>query len=169
VIHSFWVPELAQKQDMVPGWDNSLILEADRPGVYRGQCAEFCGLQHAHMAFTIVAQPADAFDAWMTEQAASASPPATTSGGRGLDVFTRSSCVGCHTIRGTSADATIGPDLTHVATRSTIAAGTLQNTRANLIRWITAPQQVKPGVIMPPTRLPPAELRDLVDYLESLR
>jgi cytochrome c oxidase subunit 2 len=169
VIHSFWVPQLAPKLDMVPGMANTLTLRADAPGRYRGQCAEFCGLQHAHMAFFVVAQPEAAFDAWLAAQAAPAPPPASSADRQGQSVFLSSTCVGCHTIRGTEADATLGPDLTHVASRSTIAAGTLENTRDNLSTFITAPQSIKPGAVMPPTRLSPSELDALLDYLETLR
>jgi cytochrome c oxidase subunit 2 len=169
VIHSFWVPQLAPKLDMVPGMRNTLTLQADAPGRYRGQCAEFCGLQHAHMAFFVVAQPAAAFDAWMAAQAAAASNPDSSVEREGQSVFLTSTCAGCHTIRGTEADATVGPDLTHLASRLTIAAGTLENTRDNLSAFITAPQSLKPGAVMPPTRLSPAQLAALLDYLETLR
>jgi cytochrome c oxidase subunit II len=169
VIHSFWVPQLAQKQDMVPGLHNSLTLEADAPGRYRGQCAEFCGLQHAHMAFFVVAQPPAEFTAWMQQEAANAPPPTTAETRAGESIFVNGSCGSCHTIRGTAADGTVGPDLTHVASRDTIAAGTLQNTPDNLARWVTAPQSIKPGVVMPPTQLSSVELRSLIAYLETLR
>jgi cytochrome c oxidase subunit II len=168
VIHSFWVPELAQKMDMVPGLHNVLTLQADRAGVYRGQCAEYCGLQHAHMAFVVVAEPMASFEAWVETMAGPAESPSSSSARRGQDVFLSSTCFGCHTIRGSPADASIGPDLTHLASRDAIAAEVLDNTRANLERWITAPQQIKPGAVMPPTRLPADRLRDLVDYLETL-
>jgi cytochrome c oxidase subunit 2 len=169
VIHSFWVPQLAPKLDMVPGMRNTLTLQADAPGRYRGQCAEFCGLQHAHMAFFVVAQPAAEFDAWLAAQAAPAPTPASSVGREGQSVFLTSTCAGCHTIRGTEADATVGPDLTHLASRSTIASGTLENTRDNLSAFITAPQSIKPGAVMPPTRLSPSQLAALLDYLETLR
>jgi cytochrome c oxidase subunit 2 len=148
---------------------NTLTLQADAPGRYRGQCAEFCGLQHAHMAFFVVAQPAAEFDAWLAAQAAPAPTPASSVGREGQSVFLTSTCAGCHTIRGTEADATLGPDLTHLASRSTIASGTLENTRDNLSAFITAPQSIKPGAVMPPTRLSPSQLAALLDYLETLR
>ncbi|MGH8945271.1 MAG: cytochrome c oxidase subunit II [Acidimicrobiia bacterium] len=167
VIHSFWVPQLGPKIDMIPGRENVTWLEADRPGRYRGQCAEFCGLQHANMAFFVVAEPPDRFQSWLENEAA----PAPAPDGQvveGQEVFLTSTCVGCHAIRGTEAAARLGPDLTHLAARETIAAGTLPNTRENLARWITDPQSIKPGAVMPPTQLSTEELEALLDYLESL-
>jgi cytochrome c oxidase subunit II len=163
VIHSFWVPRLAQKLDMIPGRTNTLLLRADRPGTFRGQCAEFCGLQHAHMALSVVADPPEVFATWLEGQAG---PAAST--GDGLDIFLDSSCAGCHTIRGTEAAGTLGPDLTHIASRETIAARTLKNTHENLRAWVADPQAFKPGAVMPPTELSSEELRSLVDYLERL-
>jgi cytochrome c oxidase subunit II len=164
VIHSFWVPRLQVKSDMIEGRENELLLEADEPGRYRGQCAEFCGLQHANMLFWVEAdQPAE-FEDWLADQAGDAS----VTEDEGLDVFLDSTCVGCHAIRGTEADATIGPDLTHLASRETIAAGIRPNTRAELARWIVDPQGVKPGAVMPPTELTGPELEALLDYLEGL-
>jgi cytochrome c oxidase subunit 2 len=121
------------------------------------------------MAFFVVAQPAAEFDAWLAAQAAPAPTPASSVGREGQSVFLTSTCAGCHTIRGTEADATLGPDLTHLASRSTIASGTLENTRDNLSAFITAPQSIKPGAVMPPTRLSPSQLAALLDYLETLR
>jgi cytochrome c oxidase subunit II len=167
VIHSFWVPQLAQKLDMIPGRANTLLVRADEPGTYRGQCAEFCGLQHAHMALSVVAEPPAEFAAWLRRQA----EPAATPEGRsaaGLQVFLGSSCAGCHTIRGTEAAGTLGPDLTHIASRETIAARTLTNTHENLRAWIADPQAFKPGAVMPPTELSSEELRSIVQYLEGL-
>jgi cytochrome c oxidase subunit 2 len=166
VIHSFWVPELAPKIDMIPGRTTILDVRTDVPGSYRGQCAEFCGLQHANMAFHVIAEPRDEFDAWLQNEAQPAQADAATA--TGLDVFLGSSCVGCHTIRGTDAMATLGPDLTHMASRLTLAAGTIPNTRANLARWIVDPQSIKPGNVMPPTELSDEDLDALVDYLETL-
>lgn len=168
VVHSFWVPRLQAKMDHVPGQQNEMWLEADEPGRYRGQCAEFCGLQHAHMAFFVVADPPDEFDEWLANEAADAPEPDSTSARRGNDVFLSSTCVGCHSIRGTEAEAGIGPDLTHLAGRETIAAGKLENTRDNLAEFILDPQGVKPGIGMPPTDLDPDELEALLDYLEQL-
>jgi cytochrome c oxidase subunit II len=168
VVHSFWVPRLQAKMDHVPGEQNELWLEADEPGRYRGQCAEFCGLQHAHMAFFVVAESQNDFDEWLDNEAAEAATPGSASASQGAGVFSSSTCVGCHAIRGTDADSEIGPDLTHLAGRETIAAGTLPNTRANLSEFILDPQGVKPGVGMPPTDLEPEELEALLDYLEQL-
>jgi cytochrome c oxidase subunit II len=169
VIHSFWVPRLHGKLDMVPGHRNVMWLRADSAGVYRGQCAEFCGHQHAKMALTVVAEPREAFDAWLNHQLQPAPPPATTDQIRGREVFESSTCLMCHTIRGTSAAASTGPDLTHLASRGTIAAGTLPNTRGNLGGWITDPHSIKPGVKMPANSLSPDDLHALLSYLESLR
>jgi cytochrome c oxidase subunit 2 len=163
VIHSFWVPELNRKIDMVPGYDNSVLLRADRPGLYRGQCAEFCGLQHANMAFFVIAESRPQFDRWVARE--QEAPPTDTAGAK---VFANAGCSGCHTIAGLS-DATIGPDLTHVGSRTTLAAGTIPNGRDRLRDWIRDPQHVKPGSKMPALELTRAQLRQLVDYLESLK
>ena len=168
VIHSFWVPQLAQKIDMIPGRTNSIILTAERPGRYRGQCAEFCGLQHANMAFYVIAQPASAFDAWMAHEASPAVAPTAGEAASGMQLLLSSNCAGCHTISGTPAEGSLGPDLTHVASRRTIAAGTLTNTPENLAAWIRDPQAFKPGAVMPPSPLTPAEVREVVAYLETL-
>jgi cytochrome c oxidase subunit 2 len=169
VLHSFWVPRLQAKTDMVPGTTNTMSIEASRPGVYRGQCAEFCGLQHANMAFEVVAHEEAAFEEWLAEESRPAAEPVGTSAERGEDVFMSSTCIGCHAIRGTEADQTVGPDLTHFASRRTIAAGTETNDRGNLATWIIDPQSVKPGAVMPPTDLTGNELEALLDYIEGLR
>jgi cytochrome c oxidase subunit II len=160
VIHSFWVPELNRKVDMIPGSENRLLLIADHPGVYRGQCAEFCGLQHANMSVEVVAQPKAAFDAWLAHNA----QPAT----HGNALFA-ANCSGCHEVRGTSAHADVGPDLTHFATRRSIAAVTIDNTRQNLREWLRDPQHVKPGNHMPNLELSDADWVALQRYVESLR
>ena len=167
VIHSFWVPQLMPKTDHIPGRVNHTWIEADRPGRYRGQCAEFCGLQHAHMAMYVVARPRAEFDRWVAQQAAPRAEPSGAAA-RGEEVFMSTTCFGCHAVRGTPAHATAGPDLTHLASRDTIAAGTLPNTRAALRRFVLDPQGVKPGVAMPPTALAPDDLDALLDYLEAL-
>jgi len=169
VIHSFWVPELNRKIDMIPGRVNTVQLEADRAGTYRGQCAEFCGLQHAHMAFFVIAQPRAEFDRWLAAEARPAPRPATHELERGQQVFLGSACVYCHTIAGTNASGTIGPDLTHFGSRLAIGAATIPNTRGYLGGWILDPQHLKPGNKMPGTDLSGAELQVLIDYLESLR
>ncbi|CAN5178987.1 cytochrome c oxidase subunit II [soil metagenome] len=168
VLHSFWVPQLQAKTDTVPGRVNHTWLEADKPGRYRGQCAEFCGLQHAKMAFFVVAQSPDDFDAWLEEQSQPAQQPVDASARAGQGVFLNSTCSGCHAIEGTAATADVGPDLTHLASRDTIAAGVLDNNRNNLEQFVSDPQSLKPGAIMPPTQLSSQELQALVDYLEQL-
>ena len=169
VIHSFWVPSLAGKRDLIPGRDTGLWIQADRPGTFQGQCAEFCGHQHAHMRFLVIAQPPAEFEAWLEGQRASAPEPATDEERRGREVFLAGSCVMCHTIRGTAAGSIVGPDLTHLASRQTIAAGARPNTRDHLAAWVADPQRTKPGARMPVPELPPADLQALVTYLRSLR
>jgi cytochrome c oxidase subunit 2 len=169
VIHSFWVPQLNVKKDQVPGLDNRLWLLADRPGRYRGQCAEFCGLQHARMVFYVNADPPSQFDQWLAREAAPAAAPSTPSASTGRDVFLRSSCAGCHTVRGTSAAGILGPDLTHMGSRETIGAGTLPLQRKTLSDFVLNAQHAKPGASMPPTEVSPEELSALVDYLMGLQ
>jgi cytochrome c oxidase subunit 2 len=169
VIHSFWAPNLQGKRDLIPGFETQMQLQADTPGIYRGQCAEFCGHQHAHMAFQVIAEPADAFLAWLEQQRRAAPPPSTAEAQRGHDVFMRGTCATCHTIRGTTAGSRIGPELTHVASRKRIAAGTLDLTRDHLAQWIADSQSIKPGNRMPPNPLPPDDLQALLTYLETLR
>jgi cytochrome c oxidase subunit 2 len=169
VIHSFWVPNLHGKRDLIPGRLTSTWFRADRPGVFRGQCAEFCGYQHAHMALEVVADPPDRFEAWMEEQRQPAAEPSTDSGRRGREVFLTRSCVLCHTVRGTGAFGHKGPDLTHLASRRKIAAGTLDLSHSNLEDWIRNPQAIKPGNRMPAHPLATEELDALVEYLEVLR
>jgi cytochrome c oxidase subunit II len=169
VIHSFWVPNLAGKKDLIPGKLNTIWLQADKPGVYRGQCAEYCGLQHAHMAFWVVAESQEQFNAWRQNQTQSSIPPSTDSQKRGQQIFLSSTCVMCHTINGTSAGSNIGPNLTHVASRNTIGAATLANTREHLAQWIKDSQQIKPGNRMPQHNFSEADLQALLDYLQSLK
>lgn len=169
VIHSFWVPRLHGKRDMIPGRENSLWIQADEPGRYEGQCAEFCGHQHAHMRLLVIAQPEEEFQQWLAHQRSAARDPRTEGERRGQAVFLGSTCVMCHTVRGTTAGSRAGPDLTHVASRQTLASGTLPNSRGNLAGWILDPQGVKPGNHMPPHALPPEDLHALLDYLESLQ
>jgi cytochrome c oxidase subunit 2 len=169
VIHSFWVPNLHGKRDLIPGQTTPLWIQADLPGVYRGQCAEFCGHQHAKMAFNVVAEPMANFQAWLDAQRAPAAEPGDDISRRGRDLFLQSTCVTCHTIAGTAAGARVGPDLTHVGSRLTIAAGTLPNTREHLRAWVANPAAVRPGVRMPPTPLPAEDLETVLTYLRSLR
>jgi cytochrome c oxidase subunit 2 len=169
VIHSFWVPNLHGKTDLVPGHENVTWLKAEQEGTYRGQCAEFCGHQHAHMAFTVVVEPYEKFKAWYDAQLKPAPEPQTQAQTQGRQVFLSSPCVMCHTVRGTDAGASVGPDLTHVASRGTLAAGTLENTRGHLAGWVVDSQRIKPGNRMPPNNLEPADLQALLDYLQSLK
>jgi cytochrome c oxidase subunit 2 len=169
VIHSFWVPSLHGKTDLIPGRDNTTWIQADAPGVFRGQCAEFCGVQHAHMALTVIAEPADQFEQWLLAERQPALRPTTPEPSRGLQVVQQGPCALCHTIRGTTAAARSAPDLTHFASRSTIGAGTMPNTRDALGGWITDPQHLKPGNRMPATGLSAEDLQAVVAYLETLR
>ena len=169
VIHSLWIPNLQGKIDLVPGRLNELWLRADQPGVYRGQCAEYCGLQHAKMALVVVADTPDDFERWLTANRAPAPAPSTPEQQRGRDIFERGPCAMCHTIAGTSAGGRSAPDLTHVASRSTIGAGTLPNTKGYLAGWIADPQHIKPGNRMPPTGLNGEELQAVLAYLETLK
>ena len=169
VIHSFWVPALAGKIDMIPGRVNRLRIVADDPGIFRGQCAEFCGAQHAHMAVEIVAEAPDAFAAWLERQAR---PAAATSGpvlARGRSLFLASGCGDCHTVRGIAADGKLGPDLTHVGSRRTIGAAILPNNVGTLAGWIADSQSIKPGNGMPSFNVfSGADLRAVAAYLASL-
>jgi cytochrome c oxidase subunit 2 len=169
VIHSFWVPNLAGKQDLIPGRDNSLTFAAQRPGVYRGQCAEFCGIQHAHMALLVIVDPPEVFEQWRRAQLAPAANPTDPEQVAGQKVFASKPCAACHSIQGTSAAATIGPDLTHVASRRYIAAGLLQTTRGSLAAWIADPQTLKPGNNMPDVPLSATELKTVSAYLAALK
>jgi cytochrome c oxidase subunit 2 len=164
VIHSFWVPELNRKIDLIPGQRNRVELYADRPGTYRGQCAEYCGLQHANMGLLVIAQPAADYRRWVAAQAAP-----QTSAGPGYATFESVGCGGCHAIRGTQARGRVGPDLTHLASRQTLAALTIPNRRDQLIRWLRDPQGVKFGVRMPAVPMSDRQRAQLADYLESLR
>ena len=169
VIHSFWVPELNRKIDTIPGQQNRILLYADKVGVYRGQCAEFCGLQHAHMGMLVFVQPKARFQAWLKRQAAPATPAKSSPARRGEQVFLDGACSSCHAIRGTTARGYVGPDLTHLASRTTLAGVTIPNSRDYLARWIVDSQHFKPGNEMPDFHLSPARLRALVAYLGSLR
>jgi cytochrome c oxidase subunit II len=169
VIHSFWVPNLSGKKDLIPGHEIILEFQANSPGEFRGQCAEFCGYQHAHMGLTIIAEPPDKFYEWMNGQRTPAAQPANESEQRGQQVFLNSPCIMCHTIRGTDAGGRLAPELTHLASRKTIAASTLPNTRGHLGGWIINSQEIKPGNHMPPVPLSSEELQALLDYLGSLK
>ena len=169
VIHSLWVPNLAGKKDLIPGRTAVMHFRADTPGVYRGQCAEFCGFQHAFMAFDVIAEPPERFAEWAARQRQEASPSPIEEARRGAQVFLGSTCVMCHAIQGTSAQAVHAPDLTHVGSRRTLAAGTLANTPEEMFRWIKDPQKIKPGANMPASTLPDADLRAIAAYLGSLK
>ena len=169
VIHSFWVPALNRKVDTIPGQQNRILLYANRAGVYRGQCAEFCGLQHAHMGMLVFVQPKAQFRAWLRQQAAPAAPPTTPLARRGEQLVLRGPCSSCHTIRGTTARGYVGPDLTHLASRTTLAGVTIPDSGSYLSRWIVDSQHFKPGNEMPDFHLTGSQLSSLVAYLESLR
>ena len=168
VIHSFWVPGLNGKRDLIPSRITTEWIEADHPGRFRGQCAEFCGLQHAHMALWVVAEPEDQFEAWMDRQRQPATPPSDPDQMRGYQVFMSNACVFCHNITGTPANGQVAPDLTHLASRATIAAGTLANNKGNLSGWILDPQTIKPGNHMATIDLKAEDVQPLLDYLGSL-
>lgn len=170
VIHSFWIPGMHGKIDLIPGDTNAIRFTATRAGVYRGQCAEYCGLQHAHMAFTVVADPPAAFAAWAARERDSAAVPADSERASGEALITHGPCALCHTIRGTSARGTAGPDLTHVGSRHTLAGGGLPNNLATMTAWITNAQSLKPGSAMPSLpQFTGVQLRAMARYLESLQ
>jgi len=167
VIHSFWVPALHGKRDLIPGHPSTTYIQADRPGIYRGQCAEFCGDQHARMGMLVIAEAPDDFYRWLSHARAPAPEPADDLARRGREVFLRGPCVMCHAVSGTIAAASNGPDLTHVAGRLTLGAGTLANKRGHLAGWILDSQAIKPGNHMPPVPLAAGDLQALLTYLES--
>ena len=168
VIHGFWVPRLHGKMDVIPGHENSLVLEASEPGIYRGECAEYCGVQHAHMRFLVVAQRPDDFRAWAANQRLPAPTPTDPLLVKGREAFETTACAMCHSIRGTRARGGVAPDLTHFGSRSTIA-GVMPNTRARLQAWIVNAQSFKPGARMPTLEQFDGEtLNALAAYLESL-
>jgi cytochrome c oxidase subunit 2 len=169
VIHSFWVPNLNGKKDLIPGRPTRHLLRPERPGVFEGRCAEFCGYQHAHMGFLLIAEEPDRFEAWLASQRRPAAEPGDATGRRGRDVFLSSPCVSCHTIRGIGAFGRKAPDLTHLASRRMIASATLPNTAGHLAGWVVDSQHIKPGNHMPPNLLPAGDLQDLVSYLRSLQ
>ena len=168
VIHSFWVPALGGKTDMIPGQSNVTWLEANLPGRYRGQCGEFCGLQHAHMGFLIVAEAPAAFELWEDQQIKPAPAPATTEIAHGEALF-EYRCGACHTVRGSGAGGSVAPDLTHLMSRTTLAAATLPHNIGTLSGWIADPQAIKPGALMPVLDVTGPELESLRSYLATLR
>jgi cytochrome c oxidase subunit 2 len=170
VLHEFWVPELARKMSTVPGQPNHIWLQADKPGLYIGQCSEFCGTQHAWMRILVVADEPSKFEEWERAQLQPSQAATTDAAAKGLAVFQTSTCMNCHAIRGvTGADARVAPDLTHVASRKQLAAGILENTPANMRRWLKNPQHIKPGALMPDFNFSEQQLDELGAYLETLR
>jgi cytochrome c oxidase subunit II len=170
VVHSFWVPQLAGKEDLVPGQHNVLRFTPDTPGTYIGECAEYCGLEHARMGFVVVVEAATDFDRWLTRRQVAPSAPDSEAAAEGETVFVREPCAGCHTVRGTPAQGTVGPDLTDFGARSTIGARTVENTPQNLAKWIVDAGSMKPGALMPPmTQLSSRDVDNLVAYLEGLQ
>ena len=168
VIHSFWVPALGGKLDLLPDRVNTLVLQADKPGEHRNRCAEYCGLQHTLMGMIVVAEPPERFDAWIAQQRRPAATPTAARDVHGRDLFV-GSCGRCHTVRGTPAAGTKGPDLTHVAGRSTLGAAAVANTPKRLAEWVADPHAIKRGVAMPAAQLTPEELGALLSYLATLR
>ena len=169
VLHEFWVAQLARKITTVPGHPNHIWLEADKPGEYLGSCSEFCGTEHAWMRFKVIAQPEAEFEAWMQEQLKPAAQPVAASAQAGYQYFMQMSCVNCHAVSGTPAQARVGPDLTHLAGRTQIGAGIIDYSHDNLMRWLRNPQEVKPGVLMPNFEFTPEQLAGLTAYLDSLK
>lgn len=167
VIHSFWVPELAGKADLVPGRNNTMWFAAERPGVFVGQCAEYCGTQHAHMLLRVVVDSPERYAAWAANERRDAVVASATDDGR--RVFESTACVSCHTVRGTDAAGRFGPDLTHLMSRDTIASGAAPNDLTHLIDWITDPDHVKPGALMPAMDLEASQIEKLARFLHSLR
>jgi cytochrome c oxidase subunit II len=169
VVHSLWIPNLHGKTDLIPGRENVTMLQVDRAGEYRAQCAEFCGVQHAHMAMVVIAEPEEDFQKWLAAQRTPPPAPTGEAEKKGLDVFLRGTCATCHSIAGTPAQAIVGPDLSHLASRKTIGAGTLLNGPGALAGWVIDPQGIKPGVQMPSHALRTEDLDPLLAYLETLK
>ena len=169
VIHSFWVPNLHGKKDLVPNYPTTIFFQADKPGTYWGQCAEYCGYEHAKMRLMVIAESPDDFDAWYAASQKPAPPPQTDSQKLGQQIFLRSVCTQCHTINGTDASGRVGPNLTHVASKPYIASASLVNNRENLMSWITDPQAIKPGIRMPMNSFSESDLNALVEYIQSLK
>lgn len=167
VIHSFWVPEVGHKRDVIPGQPNTLWIEADEPGTYLGVCAEFCGTQHAWMRLRVIAQPPAEFDAWLRDQAQPIAQPATAEARQGQQIFAGRTCASCHAVSGTGRAPDVGPNLAHLGDRETLGAGVIENTRENLSRWLANPNSIKPGSLMPNLNLTDEEVAALVAYLEG--
>lgn len=167
VIHSFWVPRLAGKTDVIPGRTNRMWFQPLQPGIYHGQCAEYCGAQHANMMIRVIADPPEGFQQWLDNQRRSTED--NPAGKKGKTVFLARGCVNCHTIRGTPAQGTVGPDLTHLMSRQTLAAGVVPNDHEHLLAWVADPQQIKPACRMPSMHLSGPDVDRIVAYLETLR
>ena len=169
VIHNFWVPSFGQKIDVIPGHPNSMWLTITRPGLYLGACDSFCGMGHAHMRILVFAQSPEDFSAWLADQRQPPSPTAAVEAAKGAEVFREKNCVNCHAIAGLMTRGRVAPDLTHVGSRTTLAAGTLPNTPENLAKWLKDPESVKKGVLMPDTGLETDQIEYLTAYLEGLK
>jgi cytochrome c oxidase subunit II len=169
VIHSFWVPSVHGKKDLIPGRMNRTWIRVDEPGVFRGQCAEFCGLEHAYMELRIIAEPLDKYEQWLAHQRDPAPPPSTPQQERGLAIFQGSPCAMCHAVTGTSAGGRLGPDLTHVASRLTLGAGALPNNASAMAQWVQNAQRFKPGSHMPAIQYSQQDLNALLAFLEALQ
>jgi len=169
VIHGFWVPSLGQKIDVIPGHPNYLWLSITRPGLHLGTCNSFCGMGHGHMGIRLLAQSPEDFSAWLAQQGQPASPPSAGGAAKGAEIFKEKNCVNCHSIAGLMTKGHVAPDLTHVGSRTTLAAGTLPNTPENLAKWLENPDAVKKGVNMPQIGLEPDQIKDLVAFLEGLK
>jgi cytochrome c oxidase subunit 2 len=169
VIHSLWIPNLQGKTDLVPGRTHSTWIRADQPGVSHGPCAEYCGVQHAHMTLVVVAEPPDVFNEWLSRERLAAVSPADPRQVAGAAVFASAGCAYCHNVRGTASLGKLGPDLTHFASRRTIAAALIENSTAQLSAWIENPQRMKPGTRMPNPGLNARDLAAVVAYVSSLR
>ncbi|MEQ9619552.1 MAG: cytochrome c oxidase subunit II [Deltaproteobacteria bacterium] len=169
VIHDFWVPELARKIDAVPGHPNYMWIEATKPGVYLGACAEFCGAQHANMRIRVIVENEEEFKEWEKQQLVIPATPRAGLAGEGAKLFQEKACMNCHTIMGTAAAANVGPNLTHLNKRQTIGAGVLTNSPENLAKWLTNPQKYKQGSLMPNMKLSDNDVQALVAYLEALK
>ncbi len=169
VIHDLWIPQLGPKEDAFPAQNNYMWLRSDVAGTFSGACAEYCGTEHAWMRITAIAQPEADFNSWLQHEAQPAAAPSAGNAVNGAKIFAQRTCISCHAIGGTAANADVGPDLTHFGSRPVIAAGVLENTPQNLETWLRNPQAVKPGVLMPNVRLTASEITDLTAYLESLK
>ena len=165
--HSFWIPQLGGKTDLIPNHPNSMWVDPPRPGVFLGQCAQYCGTQHAKMLLSVSVDSPEDFDAWIRAQQQPANPDESAAAGR--RIFETTACINCHVVRGTAANGRFGPDLTHLMSRATIAAGAAENTTENLRRWIKEPDAIKPGSLMPAMKLSDTDLDAVVHYMETLR